>query len=198
MNELQVSFILDETGSMEICRDTAISSFNEYLSDLKKKEEKIKFTLTKFNSEKTEIVCSAVDVKHVAPLTKKTYEPNHWTPLYDAIGRTINSLDGKDKALVVILTDGLENASKEYTQKMITDLIEKKQAKGWTFIYLGANQDAWAVGMSMGVPRGNTLTFDYSTVAVTLNGLSCATQNYVSTGGTQTSNFFADAGLTSD
>lgn len=198
MNELHVSFILDETGSMSTCRDTAISSFNEYLNDLKGKEEKIKFTLTKFNSEKTEIVCSAIDVKHVAELNTKTYVPNNLTPLYDAIGKTINSLDGEDKALIVILTDGFENASKEHTQKSIFDLIEKKKKKGWTFVYLGANQDAWAMGGLIGITVGNTLSFDYANYATTMSGLSCATQNYVSRGGTQTSTFFEDAGLTSD
>jgi len=196
MNELNVSFILDETGSMHVCRDTAISSFNEYLGDLKRRDEKIKFTLTKFNSERTEIVCSAVDVKHVAELNKKTYIPNHWTPLYDAIGRTINSLDGKDKALIVILTDGLENASKEYNHRSILDLIQKKMKDGWTFVYLGANQDAWAVGRAIGIPGGNTFNFTYDTYVPAMETLSRATSNYVANSGTQTDKFFEGADLT--
>ena len=169
-----------------------------HLGDLKKKDENVKFTLTKFNSTKTEVVCKAVDVKHVAELSEKTYKPANLTPLYDAIGKTINSLDGEDKVLMVILTDGFENASKEYTQSMIFDLISKKKTKGWTFVFLGANQDAWAIGGAMGISKGNTYTFTYDSVVSTMRGVSSGTSFYIDSGGVQTDTFLEDEGLTNE
>ncbi|NIP23783.1 MAG: VWA domain-containing protein, partial [Phycisphaerae bacterium] len=113
-----VSFILDETGSMLSVKDQTISGYNEYLDTLKQ-EKDVLFTLTKFNSAKVEVVYDAVKIKDVELLTADTYHPTATTPLYDAIGTTITSLEKatknkKGKKLVVIQTDGLENASKEF------------------------------------------------------------------------------------
>jgi hypothetical protein len=92
---LHISFILDETGSMLSIKGQTIAGFNEYLANLQAGNEtkKARFTLTKFNSQKVEVVNDDVKLIDVKPLTSETYTPDHMTPLYDAIGRTIAALE---------------------------------------------------------------------------------------------------------
>lgn len=116
MAKIQISFILDETGSMQTYKQETMAGFNEYIKGLRESDEakKMKFTLTKFNSNKVEMVYDSVKLNKVAELNDENYLPDASTPLYDAIGRTIRALEtkGSDHCLVVIQTDGLENASK--------------------------------------------------------------------------------------
>jgi len=161
-----INFILDETGSMGSVWDATISAFNEYVEGLRGEGNPITFTLTKFNSERVEIVDKGVGISDVAPLTRETYRPAAVTPLYDAIAESIRSterylegLDPKPAVVCDIFTDGLENASREYTREMIFDLTTSKQAEGWTFAYMGADQDAWIVGESIGIPGANTASY---------------------------------------
>lgn len=194
-----VNFVLDETGSMLSVKVATISGFNEYLVGLKESKAKVWMTLTKFNSTKVEVVHDAVLVKDVPDLNEKTYVPEHLTPLYDAIGKTIRATEealkkkrGKPAVLCVIMTDGLENASKEYTREGIFNLIEEKTKEGWTFAYLGANQDAYAVGESIGVARGSSLNFAGTPdgVAVATSAMAMATRSYLDSGSQQTADFF--------
>ena len=188
-NAIKVSFILDETGSMLSYKDTTISGFNEYVDGLKK-QPKLRMTLTTFNTDKIKIVYKDKPIKNVKHINDDTYQPSACTPLYDAMGRTINSLGKEKKVLMIIMTDGLENASKEYTQKGIFDLIKKKEKAGWTFVYLGANQDAWAASHAMGFLRGNTINYNQSKTKQTFDAVSKNTQTYFASAGAQTANFF--------
>src|SRR4029079_13801817 len=111
-----VTYLLDETGSMESIKDDTIGGFNSYLSALKKSGELIAFTLIKFDSRKIEKVCVAIPVSDVAELDVESYHPGDATPLIAAAYRTIKaveqSLNGKSPKVVVgIQTDGHENAS---------------------------------------------------------------------------------------
>ena len=196
---LIINFVLDETGSMQVVREATISGFNEYLNTLKGRKEDILFTLTQFNSEKVQVVCDAVSIKDMVELNHDTYHPNHNTPLYDAVARTIKATEnktsgmkGKPAILCVIQTDGEENASKEYTLDTIRKLIEEKKNDGWEFVFMGADQDAWAVGQSIGVPVGSTISYD-SDVQGTKNVFATtatASMAYAASGGKQTSNFY--------
>ena len=106
-----------------------------------------------------------------APIfTSENYFARGWTALYDAIGRTVNSLgvelaampenERPDKVLVMILTDGLENSSHKFTDKQIKDMIQHQESVyNWTFIYLGANQDSFAVGAGLGIQGVNTMNW---------------------------------------
>ncbi len=161
-----INFILDETGSMGSVWDATISAFNEYVEGLRGDDNPVTFTLTKFNSERVEIVDAGVGISDVSPLTRETYRPAANTPLYDAIAGSIRSterylegLDPKPAVVCDIFTDGFENASREYTREMIFDLITSKQAEGWTFAYMGADQDAWTVGRAIGIPGENTASY---------------------------------------
>lgn len=152
--ETIISVVIDESGSMESLQEKTISGFNEYITTLKQKGVKGRVTLTKFNSVKgAEIVYSNRLLSNVPKLNKDTYQPAECTPLYDAIGKTVKKLDRActDKVIMVIITDGLENASHEYSQSQIREMITSRQNKGWSFVYLGANQDSWAAGGAIGI-----------------------------------------------
>jgi hypothetical protein len=196
---MMVSIVLDETGSMSGRIPETISGFNEYVGDLKKLKVPVSVTLTKFNSKKVEVVYADKLIKDVPLLNKDTYLPNELTPLYDAIGKTISEISkqelGKKTVLVVIITDGEENASKEYDQKKIFDLISEKQKKdGWTFVFMGADQDAWLAGRAIGVLYANTLSFDGKNVKGAMKTAARATMGYANSsaraGGMSHKSFF--------
>ena len=195
---MHVGFVLDETGSMMGVKQQTISGFNEYIDTLKHGENSklVKFTLTKFNSEKVEVVHDSAQLDSVQHLTDETYYPLAMTPLYDAIGCSIRSLeckvDAKANVLIVIQTDGHENASKEFTHDSISSLIAEKKAKGWTFVFLGADQDAWLTSESLGIPKGNSLSYNSSDTRGAFQEVATASVSYAITGGKQTSEFFRD------
>jgi len=141
-----VNFILDMSGSMMDVWESTISGFNEYLDNLKRdKKNDYRVSLTLFDDqiEKPYIDAPINEVEH---LTKETYKPRGMTALYDAVCKTINGVKNDEKNIVVIMTDGGENASQEYKTP---DFIKIKNGldagKNWTFVFLGANQDAWGV-----------------------------------------------------
>ena len=183
--ETLINMVLDETGSMEICRDATISGFNEYIEALKKRKEKILFTLTKFDSRGIKLVCNSIRMADVQKLSRDTYVPGEMTPLYDAIAHTIKETENwvkirKDIAvLTVIMTDGEENASRQYTRDKIFQLIKDKEKDGWTFVFLGANQDAWAIGQAIGLHKGNVMSYDVNKTSSTFKGLVSNTSCYL-------------------
>ena len=165
--------ILDKSGSMSSIANAAISGFNETVGGIRSAQERFKDTQEHFVSlmifcdcEK-KLVYDKVPVADVKELTKNEYRPCCCTPLYDAMGISINGLfnDIKDKedatAVVTVITDGLENASKEYSGKAIKALVERmKDDEGWSFAYIGANQDVNAVSQSLSID--DAIAFDYN------------------------------------
>lgn len=156
-----VNIVLDKSGSMHACLDATITGFNEYLQTLKKEAGDVHVTLTQFDSDKIDVVYNNRPLKEVKDLTRDNYVPGAMTPLYDAIGLTIKKADKvKDVTKIcVIITDGYENASREYDLKAIKKLVQDREKKDWRFMYLGANQDAWNVSGEMGISRGNAATY---------------------------------------
>lgn len=164
--------ILDRSGSMECIRQAAVDGFNETLAGIRKAQEKFADTqehyvsLVTFCSCETKQVFDKVPVANAHPLTTSDYTPCCCTPLYDAMGFTLTAMrkhvkDIEDMAVVVtIITDGMENASHEFNGKSIKTLIEKLRSEGWTFTYMGANQDAVEIATSMSIR--NARNFDYS------------------------------------
>ncbi len=189
-NKTIVNFLLDETGSMTSVKDATISGFNEYVKTLQKEKGKITMSLTKFNSTKVEVVYTDKDIKQIEELNNKTYMPDNLTPLYDAIGKTINEVKtklekqkDKPKVLFIIMTDGLENASKEYTQIEINKLIKEGENNKWTFIYLGADHDSWTQAQKFGIARGNTMDFDKTKIKAMMCSLGERSAGFASSGG---------------
>jgi len=101
-----------------------------------------------------------MDLAEAPLLTMETFQPRGMTALLDAIGSTIKNWTGSANPTVIILTDGFENASKTYSKAHIKDLIEQKTKEGWTFVYLGANQDAFTEAGNMGIAPQCTMNFD--------------------------------------
>lgn len=164
--------ILDKSGSMECIRQAAIDGFNETLNGIKKAQEKFADTqehyvsLVAFCACEMKQIFDKVPVTEAQPLTADDYQPCCCTPLYDVMGFTLNGMRKHVKAIddavvvVTIITDGLENASKEYNGKSIKELVEQLKGEGWTFTYMGANQDALEVAERMSIR--NSRNFDYS------------------------------------
>jgi len=155
--------ILDKSGSMESIRQAAVDGFNETLAGIKKAQEKYAESQEHFVSLLTFCDCEKkyvfdkVPVAEARKLTLDDYEPCCCTPLYDAMGFTLttmrNHVKKVDDAVVVvtIITDGYENASKEYTGAAVKKLVEEQKGEGWTFTYMGANQDSVEVAFNLSI-----------------------------------------------
>ena len=159
--------IIDESGSMQSIKKAAIDSVNETIQSIRAAEkyedqEHIVSLVTFHNDVKNVYEC--VPVKEVKELTAETYRPKCCTALYDAMGMSLNALLPKvaenDKVLVTVVTDGEENASKEYSGKAIKALVDELKAKGWVFAYMGANQDVEAVAATISIT--NVMHFEAS------------------------------------
>ncbi len=158
--------IIDESGSMQSIKKEAIDSVNETIQTIrsaqKKHEEQEHFvSLVTFNDD-VKTVYECVPVEEVNELTPETYRPDCCTALYDAMGLSLNALRKKvaedDKVLVTVVTDGYENASREYSGKAIKALVDELKAKGWVFAYIGANQDVEAVAATISIT--NVMNFE--------------------------------------
>lgn len=161
-----INFVLDKSGSMATIRDATIAGFNEFLADQQAEGGSAVMTLTLFDTNLW-AVSDAVPVGEMLPLDHATYEPGGSTALYDAIGYTMSVTDTfvaanhPDQVLFVIMTDGEENASREFSHAQIIELIGLRQeSAGYEFLYLGANQDSYRVSTDMGIRAGRNL--DYS------------------------------------
>ena len=162
--------IIDESGSMQSIKKEAIDSVNETIQTIRSAQKKHQdqehyVSLVTFNDDvKTVYECIPVD--EVKELTAKTYQPDCCTALYDAMGISLNALRKKvaedDKVLVTVVTDGYENASKEYSGKAIKALVDELKAKGWVFAYIGANQDVEAVAATISIT--NVMNFETTSV----------------------------------
>ncbi len=162
--EIYNLIILDKSGSMSSIANAAISGFNETVAGIRSAQKKHKDTQKHFvslmvfcNCDKR-LVYDKVPIDMVTELTSKDYRPCCCTPLYDAMGISLTALrnDIKDKndatAVVTIITDGLENASKEYFQKDIKALVEDlTDNEGWTFAYIGTNHDVKKVSDDLSI-----------------------------------------------
>ncbi|MEO7167423.1 MAG: VWA domain-containing protein [Chthoniobacterales bacterium] len=168
-NYTAIAFILDRSGSMERCQDAAIEGFNRFLREQQTAEGLAKLTLVLFDDEYL-VPARSLPVAEILPLDSDTYVPRGSTALLDAIGQTIGEV-GKDLAsipeqdrpaqvIVAILTDGLENASEKYTWKQVARLIKQQTEQyRWTFLFLGANQDAIATAAQISIAAANSATY---------------------------------------
>lgn len=152
VNETDVVFLLDRSGSMGGVESDTIGGYNSYLESQRK--NKVKVTTVLFD-DNYEMLYDRVDINSVKKLTNKEYYVRGCTALLDAIGKTIHYMDSKNakKVLFVITTDGLENASKEYKKETIKKMIESH--KNWEFIYIGADINSFDEGSSIGIKKEN-------------------------------------------
>jgi Mg-chelatase subunit ChlD len=165
--------ILDKSGSMESIRKEAVDGYNETLGTIRAAQQKHADTqeqyvsLAAFCGCGVEMIYDKTPIDQAAKLEPNQYEPCCVTPLFDAIGSTIKKLkhDIKDVAdaavLVTIITDGCENASKEWTGPAIKKLIDECKQDGWMFAFIGAGEDIVQVASTISIT--NTVVWEKST-----------------------------------
>jgi hypothetical protein len=156
---LKIVIVLDESGSMEPIRHQMIGAINDLITEQKKVVGKpATFTLVKFN-ENINRVMTIKPLKDVNLLTNASYTPSGSTALYDAIGDTIDRFYDVPNVLMVIVTDGQENASKRYKKYEIESLIETQKSKyGWTYVYLSNDLSTFSQGNGIGLKESATVT----------------------------------------
>ena len=170
----EIVIVIDKSGSMASCRDDVIGGFNTYVSDLKKETSvDAKLTLVMFDDNVHKLYAGR-KISDVGELCSRTYSPNGSTALNDAVMVAIEDIESrisKSKAkvapqvIVIVFTDGDENASKTHKDKsLVSAKRAEKEKEGWAFIFMGADMDAWTAGHSYGMSAGNTMGFGKSDV----------------------------------
>lgn len=162
-----ITAVLDRSGSMATCAEDTKGGFDQFIKDQKEAPGKATFTLVQFDTE-YEVVHDAIDIKTVPPLT---LVPRGNTALLDALGKAIAVTGEKLEAIkeddrpatviFVVLTDGQENSSKEFTKEKIRKKVElQSKTYNWQFVFIGANMDAIAEAASLGVNAAASLTYN--------------------------------------
>jgi len=164
-----IAVVLDRSGSMSTCATDTVGGFNAFVEDQKKVPGEATLTLAQFD-DVYELVHNGIALKDVPSLD---FHPRGYTALLDAIGKTINDTGAwlsqkpedqrPERVFFVILTDGAENASREFTREQIFKMIRHQEdAYKWQFIFLGANQDAIKAGAGIGIKMDSALTYNAS------------------------------------
>lgn len=167
-------FVLDKSSSMTDCRESTIQGFNSQLDTIKQlqkdfPDQEFNVSLTVFNDH-VESVYNQIALNSFERLTSKSYKPNGCTALLDAIGMSINQirmtneskiLNDEMSVVVVILTDGMENASRQFNYHQIADMIKTlEQTEKWTFTFLGADIDAIHTSKMLNIRQENVISFN--------------------------------------
>lgn len=209
VSTVRVAVVLDRSTSMAGLRHAVIEGFNEYVRELREQEGKTFVTLTMF-SDTHEFVYESKPLADVFTLTRETYVPDGNTALYDSIAATVERVERNlkaeggedDKVLIVTITDGKENKSREHTADSLAALVRRYEAKGnWTFVYLGLGQTREYV--SSGELRGIGYVGDngyypeatQDGVSFAFASMAGATSSLRSSARGSSNNVMADAGI---
>ncbi len=171
-----IHVLLDRTGSMQAIRDDTIGGFNTFLDEQKAVPGEATFSLVQFDSQNPyESIHNFSPINDVPALTRETFVPRAMTPLLDAIGRTIIDVYSRiillenppERVVIVVITDGQENASREFRKDQIAKMIKDRQdADDWQFVFLSADLDSIGDAMSYGFAAGATMAFDSNQAGV--------------------------------
>ena len=166
---VHAAFLIDQSGSMNPLVDDVIGGYNQFVANQRKAEVAGDCTFTAVQFDTTEpfkVINDATPISEVSDLTPADYRPNGGTPLLDALGRLIRTIEKRvdtskvpEDQIVVVFTDGHENASTEWTREDLFRVITEKENDGWTFIFMGANQDAYDTGRRLGIKHENIQNF---------------------------------------
>lgn len=176
LNYTHIVLVLDRSGSMSSVRSDTIGGINTFFAEQRKLTDKCTFTLHQFD-DKHEYVYQLTPMSAVADLTPSTFVPRGATALLDAIGLEINATgqqlgampepERPAKVLFVIMTDGEENASKEFTNAKIAEMITaQRDIYKWQFVFMGANQNAYATARAYHIPTASTMTYGHNAAGV--------------------------------
>ncbi|MBQ7927550.1 MAG: VWA domain-containing protein [Methanobrevibacter sp.] len=160
VEDLDLIFLIDRSGSMYGSEQDTIGGFNSFIEKEKSKEGNTRVTTILFNHE-YEMLYKRRDIHEVAKLTPDEYYVRGSTALLDAIGKTITTLDKEidNNALFVITTDGMENASVEFSKSQIKNMIENHN---WEFIFIGADIDSYSEAGNIGIRKSRIANYDKS------------------------------------
>ena len=160
--------LLDRSGSMSGWEQDVIGGFNTFIKEQQKEKDDCSVTLVQFDGQAPyEVIIDAQDLSTVTELAPNVYRPRGNTPLLDALGRMIKNAEKSEAkqaedVLVWVFTDGLENASREFTYEQIKALVAEKEKAGWTFMFMGAGIDSYGAGRSLGFSDDNVSNFHKS------------------------------------
>lgn len=168
----EIIFIVDRSASMSSIQKDMISGFNKFIEDQKKAPTECKVSFYQFDDydPRVEMVYEQMALNFVPKLTTETFVPRGNTPLHEAVATVVRKtekriadsldFDRPERVLVVTITDGQENSSIGWTKEQVSQLTEHKEKNDhWEFVYLGANQNAWDVGASLGVKSSSCLSY---------------------------------------
>lgn len=175
----ELVFILDRSGSMSGLESDTIGGYNSMLEKQKKEEGQAIITTVLFDDQ-YELLHDRVNIKGITPITDNEYYVRGTTALLDAIGLSISKIinvqkhtlreERAAKVMFVIITDGYENASREFTYEKVRQMIEYQKDKySWEFIFLGANIDAVATAEQFGISEDRASNFNADSEGVSLN-----------------------------
>lgn len=177
-NLTELVFILDRSGSMSGLEADTIGGFNSMIEKQKKEAGEALVSVVLFDDQ-TEVIYDRADIRQIQPMTDEQYFVRGCTALLDAIGGAISHIkdvrkrmpesERPEKTIFIITTDGMENASHRYNYAKIKKMIEKRQAKNWEFIFLGANIDAVAEAGRMGIRAGRAVNYHCDAAGTALN-----------------------------
>jgi uncharacterized protein YegL len=188
----QIVVVLDRSGSMGAIAGDTIGGFNQFLKEQKKLKGKAKMSLVLFDHE-YEPQFHGIDIQEVKDLNDNTFVPRGTTALLDAVGKTINTTyseikstkksDRPEQVVFVVVTDGYENASREFSREAIFNMItEMKEKDKWQFVFLGADQNAIKEGGQYGFDASTSLSYSSLNTWDTYGAVSDKISAYRSTG----------------
>ena len=188
-NLTEIVFILDRSGSMAGLEDDTIGGFNAMIQKQKAEEGEAYVSTVLFDNH-TEVIHDRVDIQQIQSMTRKDYYVRGCTALLDAVGKSIHHIgnvhkyareeDRPERTIFVITTDGMENASREYTYERVRKMIEhEKEQYGWEFLFLGANIDAAKEAARFGITEDRAANFhaDHQGTAVIYEAMGEAVCN---------------------
>lgn len=178
-NLTELVFILDKSGSMAGLESDTIGGFNSMLQKQKELPGECRITTVLFDS-RYELLHDRIDIRAVRPITEKEYFVGGCTALMDAIGRTIHKIAAAqkntaeeyraEKVMFVIITDGAENSSREYSSDRVKEMIQKEKTRyGWEFVFLGANIDAVETAGRFGIEADRAVDYVADSAGTELN-----------------------------
>lgn len=169
VSNVELVFILDKSGSMSGLESDTIGGFNSMLAKHNETPGEVTVTTVLFNDH-YELLHDRANIKGVRPISEEEYSVGGYTALLDAVGKTINKISNaqrnicdehrSNKVLFVIITDGMENASREFDYGKVKEMIEtQKKEHDWEFIFLGANIDAVSTASKMGIKANRAANY---------------------------------------
>ena len=179
-SDLEIVFILDRSGSMSGLEKDTIGGYNSMLEKQKKTKKGEAFVTTVLFDHEYELLHERTNLNKMKPITEKEYYVRGSTALLDAIGKTISQVKADQnrlrkserakKVLFVIITDGQENASKEFTSEKVKRLIEEqKKTEKWEFLFLGANIDAISTARQFGIDSSRAVRYNSDSIGTQKN-----------------------------